>query len=425
MRTYGKRFLNNFRLRESRNSGETKNAIVWSIDEDNRKANVRIQGSNTTISAFFPTSWHTRPEWCKIGAPVRILFSGGNRGIIELLGPGTVIPYPQTGQVWPDAAVRPNQILSGLKVIPIPNIKTNAVMVLVGSALIGNVVIEVDTIMLDDDNYFLDFGGYLGSVAAIIPIPSPVSIIGSCPWPYRKYQITKIFVNAGGISYVTGWGFSCYGFTGGYQIAYEFYENHLPKNPVFITTRNEITGEIFYPFPEEVDVPAPADNLCIGSVVMCDDISEVRSINLNWQWRDTGFFTYSREPAYFINQTVDPTLDWGEEYVDIILHCFDSVGLLWSEQKAYKLRATIVNGTGTITDGLWYPQVYGATVVCTSFFDEWAEFPDHWPIWHIRYKRDNLVTDVSPTIKFELVIENSIIGFCTIELFDAAGDPMY
>ena len=408
MRTYGKRFLNNFRLRESRNSRETKNAIVWSIDEDNRKANVRIQGSNTTISAFFPTSWHTRPEWCKIGAPVRILFSGGNRGIIELLGPGTVIPYPQTGQVWPgDVVVRPNQILSGLKVIPIPNIKTNAVMVKTGSALIGNVEVTVDAIMLNNDIYTLAMGGYLGEIAAVFETP----IFNDLEYPLQQYKISKIYLtDEGEICIISGNLFSCYLQDNAYYTIFDWVVmDYLDFSD--------------YIFPEAIDPPIPQDSIELASIVAFNKGVEIHAININWKWKLTRFFIYGREPMFFVNESLDAELDWGESVVWIELRGIDNTGGIWSNGKTYTMKASIVSGTGEISDAFCNPPEWGVTCVCTSFYDPLDAV--HYPYFYIRYKRDNLVTDISPTIKYELVIDNAITGFCSVELFDAAGDPMH
>jgi hypothetical protein len=60
-----------------------------------RVADVKIQGSDTAITAHYPLNWETTPVWLKVGNAVKINFVGGVRGRIELIGHGSTIPTPQ------------------------------------------------------------------------------------------------------------------------------------------------------------------------------------------------------------------------------------------------------------------------------------------------------------------------------------------
>jgi len=154
---------------------------------------------------------------------------------------------------------------------------------------------------------------------------------------------------------------------------------------------------------------------------MFDTHTDIQATNINWVWRETPYQVYSREPVLLKNRTLDASLDWGDNTVNIELYGYDNVGSLWSMGKSYIVKAEIVNGTGTITDGL-HPGVYGTSCLCYNLYDPWDAI--HWPIWRIRYKRDNLVTDESPQIEYKLIVENEVKGFCSVILFDEDGNPM-
>lgn len=414
MRTYGKRFLRQIRDRQIRNTRETKNAIVWSLDEANRKANVRIHGSNSTVSAYFPVSWHVRPDWCKLGAPVRILFSGGHRGRIELLGPGVVIPYPQTGQVWPDPPVKANQILEGLEVIPIPNRKKLAVMVLTGKALINNVEVVVDSILLGDGNWILGDGGYLGEVAAVLNVLG----IGSVAYPSTAYKIIKVFLKADGEIYLEeGVPFEAASPNWNILGRLESVPYTIPK------TYYDFTN---YVFPDELSPPEPSSELELGSIVIWEDCTEIHTTNINWQWRETKHRVYSRDPIYLLDETTgaqaDHILDWGETHMNLMIYAYSNVNNWFNVNSVYNLRATIIQGNGTVTDGL-YPGLYDTTIICMNLYDPWSHI--YYPVWWVRYKRDGLVTDESPTIELKLLVDNEVIAYTNVTLLDAAGDPMH
>lgn len=412
MRTYGKRFMRQERARETRNSRETKNAIVWSIDATNRKANVRIQKSNTTISAYFPTSWYSMPEWVKVGAPVRIVFTGGHHGRIELLGPGTVIPYPQTGNVWPDAPVRANHIQSGLQVSPIPNRKRMAYMVKPGSVVINNTDVTVPEIAMGStDNYLMGDGGYMGNVAAVRSVSAPS--VGS--YPAHGWYIYNVFANsAGAITHSAG-------------EAFKTSKPYWPAEEI-----QNLAGTVYdwedWVFPTRFSPATPELSLLIGSVVTWEDMTGVEATNIDWIWRACPHSIYSREPVILFDD--DPAaneIDWGNNTCTIKIVAHDNRGLYWKVNNEYWIEATIVHGTGGVRDALAYgipeeDRTYGTSCKCVNLA---AGLPTKfYPEWYIQYQRDNLVTDVSPQIECKLLINNELITYTGVILYDAGGDVM-
>jgi hypothetical protein len=83
---------------------------------------VIIQGSVNPVVAWFSRNTHHRPGELKIGNAVLCQYKLGNRGQIEVVGHGTVIPTPIAGQPTPSIPVGPDAIISGLQVLAIPAI---------------------------------------------------------------------------------------------------------------------------------------------------------------------------------------------------------------------------------------------------------------------------------------------------------------
>ena len=83
--------------RHLRDKTESRDAIVWDIDESNFLVRCKIQGSNEYILCYYPRNWQTLPPWCKRGNAVRIAHRGGIRGNLEVIGNGRAIPTPIAG----------------------------------------------------------------------------------------------------------------------------------------------------------------------------------------------------------------------------------------------------------------------------------------------------------------------------------------
>lgn len=83
---------------------------------------VIAQGCKNTIVAWFNRNAQHRPSELKIGNAVLCQYKLGNRGYIEVIGNGTVIPTPVSGA--PDIVIPtgPDAILTGCQVLAIPPI---------------------------------------------------------------------------------------------------------------------------------------------------------------------------------------------------------------------------------------------------------------------------------------------------------------
>jgi hypothetical protein len=93
-----------------------RDAIVWSINAVDHYALIRIQGSNTDIKAHFPRNTHYTPNWLRPGNSVQIRHRQGNRGYIEIVGPGRSIPTPVSGDSLPVINLGDDCIINGLQI---------------------------------------------------------------------------------------------------------------------------------------------------------------------------------------------------------------------------------------------------------------------------------------------------------------------
>lgn len=97
----------------------TFNAQIYDIP-DATYCRVLIQGATKPIVAYFSRNFRLRPEGLVIGNAVLCQFKTGNRGYIEVLGQGTVIPTPVPGAPTPVMPTAQDAILTGCQVLAIP-----------------------------------------------------------------------------------------------------------------------------------------------------------------------------------------------------------------------------------------------------------------------------------------------------------------
>lgn len=117
MRLYQKKLIRKLVKQEAAKKREIRNGIVWSVDTDERVCRVKIQGSNQQIVCWYPENWEITPSWLKPGNAVTIVHQG-NRGRIEVIGHGQVVPSPVEGSdQFPDMSiVGEDYIVSGLQI---------------------------------------------------------------------------------------------------------------------------------------------------------------------------------------------------------------------------------------------------------------------------------------------------------------------
>jgi len=114
VKLYGKKFARRAMDQRADRKTETRDAVLWQIDEGNNKCTVKIQGSNQLVVAHFPRNQKEKPYWLKVGNAVRILHRSGVRGYVEVTGEGRAIPTPVEGPVIPDPGDLPDMILTGM-----------------------------------------------------------------------------------------------------------------------------------------------------------------------------------------------------------------------------------------------------------------------------------------------------------------------
>lgn len=83
---------------------------------------VLIQGSALPVVAWFTRNMSHRPGEMKIGNAVLCQYKLGNRGQIEVIGHGTVIPTYVAGTPPIVIPTGPDAILTGCQVLAIPPI---------------------------------------------------------------------------------------------------------------------------------------------------------------------------------------------------------------------------------------------------------------------------------------------------------------
>jgi hypothetical protein len=93
-RLYGSKFYNRSLEKRFRVHAESRDAIVWDLDDTNKLVRCKIQNSNEYILCHYPRNYQTLPPWCKRGNAVRIAHKGGIRGYYEVEGHGRAIPSP-------------------------------------------------------------------------------------------------------------------------------------------------------------------------------------------------------------------------------------------------------------------------------------------------------------------------------------------
>lgn len=120
-RLYGGKYYDKQLNRRLRAKTETRDAIVWDIDEQNQLVRCKIQGSNEYILCHYPKNYQTHPYFMKRGNAVRIVHKGGQRGFLEIIGNGRAIPTAVEGDQTPPAQDLYDGIVSGGVVIPWDN----------------------------------------------------------------------------------------------------------------------------------------------------------------------------------------------------------------------------------------------------------------------------------------------------------------
>lgn len=115
MRLYRKNFTRGLINQRIQAHAVDRDAIIWAIDDTNRLASVRIQGTNTNIQVPYHQVNRYRPDYLKVGACVQIRHKRGIRAYAEIMGPGRAIPTPVTGGAQLPTRDSVDAILTGME----------------------------------------------------------------------------------------------------------------------------------------------------------------------------------------------------------------------------------------------------------------------------------------------------------------------
>jgi hypothetical protein len=121
--SYGKTFLGKRIEGYAEARRETFAAQVIEVLPTQRAAWVHIQGSAEKVLVHYSLNWRLTPEHLKPGNGVLCAFREGNRGYLEIVGHGLVIPTPITGSPTVVTPTAPDAILTGCEVIDLPDIE--------------------------------------------------------------------------------------------------------------------------------------------------------------------------------------------------------------------------------------------------------------------------------------------------------------
>lgn len=156
MRLYGGRILKNRVNQQIISRQELRDAIVYDVTPASKYCRVKIQGSDTYIKAYYNENWGSTPEWLKPGNAVRISHPGGNKGRIEVMGHGILIPTAiPGGSVTPTATTPGDTILTGMA-ITATDPASMSLTVMTGTYRIAGVTYTLGALQMDQATIEMD-----------------------------------------------------------------------------------------------------------------------------------------------------------------------------------------------------------------------------------------------------------------------------
>lgn len=296
MRTYGGRLINSKIKRDITERQELRDAIVWDVNATLKYCRVKIQGSDTYIKAYYNENFESTPQWLKPGNAVRITHPGGNKGRIEIVGHGILLPTAiPGGSVTPPETTPGDTVLTGCVVMP-TDPESMGASVSTGTYRINGITyslseITMDLASLEMDRLDITMDGTGGSVT-----------FDAASATYFRYD--SIVVGTDGV--------------------------------VDVIKGNNASGEPTMP-------TTTADHVRVGWVLIYPGMTEVTQADINR--------TYSTPTiSEFRIVTSDHSLSWGEMSATITLSMRDQYGRVMS-YSGYYATLTFTYGNGTLTYG--------------------------------------------------------------------------
>jgi hypothetical protein len=333
MRLYGGRLIRKNVRKQVASSRELRNAVVCYVYPDDQYCQVKIQGSDQLITAYYPENWESTPQYLKRGNAVLITTPGGNKGRIEVSGHGFLIPTAIPGGTGaPTVETSGDCIVSGCEVFATD---PEGMQTIVGDGTIringtnyalAGLIMDRSDVTMDIYNLILDeVGGVLTHDAA----------------SSTQFRYDKIEAGTDGVCAIV----KGTGSTG---------EPTMPS-----TTSNHVS---------------------LGHVLLYPNMTEITN-------GDIGRKYTAPEPSRIEIIVADDDLAWAETSTTITINMRDQYGNLVSLTGGYEFVIEWESGNGTL-------QVSGYDALDENSDYEFYTTSDHATV---TYTRDQEVGDVSPT----------------------------
>ena len=273
---------------------ETRDAILWDVLPAQRLCRVKIQGSAELIIAAYPENWEATPWWLKPGNAVRITHPGGQRGRIEIFGPGATIPTPVSGSTFPVIATGEDAVLTGCHVSQC-DIPRMAVLVHVGTFRIGGTTYYLNEIAMNSDVYTMGDGGAMGDIAGALAIDAAPGA------GLFRYDLISVGTDS-----------------------------------VIDYTAGSASASPAKPSPASSHVPLVGGYLLVAggdTAVTQDKIGRV------WD---------APQPYYLTMTIADSQLSWSEPFTDLTLKVYDQYNHALNPGGVYQFTLEIISGNGQV-----------------------------------------------------------------------------
>jgi len=340
---YGRKFAHRFVDKKMKPKAETRDAIIFEVDEDYYVCKCRIQGSSEYVDAYYPRNRATIPKWMKPGNAVRILHRTGVRGYAEVIGHGGAIPMPMAGYPsHPPISGVGNHIESGLEITVV-----GCLTVHIGS---GTVVIEGETITMtgSESGYpIMDESNPEMTMHEIYPPADMGDPAGTDYWTMNEEDssgdaypeaVTMSEVFAPMTIGVGGGYFDIDPLDLGGQAHFRYDTFQVGSDGII----DYVKGEESYgsaPTPPAVD----GGHVQIGPYILIVGDPDggtqcLTDANVGWVWT---------EPiASGVELDYNPEMQWATSYASISVNVINQYGYTYADPRTYT--ATLVRGTGQI-----------------------------------------------------------------------------
>lgn len=152
---YHDRIIKQQQRRDTQSNKTLRDGIVFHIHADQNYCQVKIQGTDQLITAYFNQLWTQRPAWLTIGNSVRIETPEGINGRIEVVGHGFSIPTAQPGgNVIPVPPIGPDVVMAGCLLAA--SRSEMSVSINVGTYRINGIIYELEPMVMDIPEIIMD-----------------------------------------------------------------------------------------------------------------------------------------------------------------------------------------------------------------------------------------------------------------------------